>query len=288
MAASTAGDPSFNQISDMTAHWVEPVILAVLPATSIPLLAGNLNARNRPRALIGLFVIWALGVLLSPHTDLSGGMSVGHNLRVLVTDIALVAYGGFEPTPYRVARFSVSVLAMAAFVSIITYQLMALLQWSHDLARSRARVKPVRVLSDAEWAASDDVLRRLSTGGGIILGELTDPRRNHDFDPGDRESWGRQGTGRLITLDPRKGNAHSLIFSGSGSYKSAGVAIPNALTYAGPLIVIDPKGEIYDRTAEVRRVSGRRPWLITAGSGLDPIRLLTTINPGDGLSRSHT
>ncbi len=282
VGAPFAGFTALVHHAPWPAHWVEPVILAVLPAACIPFLAGNPNPRSCPGTWSGLVVIWALGILLSPHTDLSGGVSVGHNLRVLFNEIGLVPFGGLQPTPYQIARLSVSALAMVSCVSVATYQLMAFLQRIHDLARSRARARPVRVLSDAEWATPDDVRRRFSTEGGIILGELTDPRKNRDFDAGDRESWGRQGKGRLITLDPGKGNAHSLIFSGSGSYKSSGVAIPNALTYAGPLIVIDPKGEIYDLSAGVRRASGRRPWLITAEAGLDPIKLLTTICPKDG------
>ncbi len=282
VGAPYAGFTALVHHASWPAHWVEPVVLAVLPATCIPVLAGYPDLCPRTRRWAWLLLAWAAGVLLSPHTDLAGGVSVGHNLRTFANEIALIPYGGFEPTPYRVARFSMSALAMTTLVSIFTYQLMAALQRLHDLARSKARVRSVRVLSDAEWAAPDDVRRRFSNDGGIILGELTDPRSGRHFDAEDRESWGRQGTGRLIALDPRKGNAHSLVFSGSGSFKSAGIAIPNALTYAGPLIVIDPKGEIYDRTAEVRRVSGRRPWLITAESGLDPIKLLTTISPGDG------
>ena len=282
IGAPYAGFTALVHHAPWPAHWVEPVVLFVLPAACIPLLAGNLNPRSGPRTWAGLVVIWAVGVLSSPHADLSGSVSVGHNLRILVNEIALVPRGGFEPTPYRIARFSVSALAMVMLVSVITYHLMAFLQRAHDFSQSKVRVRPTRVLSDAEWATQDEVRRRFSTEGGIILGELTDPRRNGEFDAGDRESWGRQGKGRLITLDPGKGNAHSLIFSGSGSYKSVGVAIPNALTYAGPLIVIDPKGEIYDRTAGVRQASGRNPWLITAEAGLDPIKLLTTISPGDG------
>ena len=282
VGAPYAGFTALVHHASWPAHWVEPVILAALPAACIPFLTGNPNPRSCPGTWSALVVIWALGVLSSPHTDLSGVVSVGHNLRVFVNEISLVPFGGPETTPYRIARFSMSALAMAASVSVTTYQLMAFLQRFHDLARSRAPARPVRVLSDAEWATTDDVRRRFSTEGGIIVGELTDPRKNRDFDAGDRESWGRQGKGRLITLDPGKGNAHSLIFSGSGSYKSSGVAIPNALTYAGPLIVIDPKGEIYDLTAGVRRASGRRPWLITAESGLDPIKLLTTVCPNDG------
>ena len=282
VGAPFAGFTALVHHAPWPAHWVEPVILAVLPAACIPFLAGNPNPRSCPGTWSGLVVIWALGILLSPHTDLSGGVSVGHNLRVLFNEIGLVPFGGLQPTPYQIARLSVSALAMVSCVSVATYQLMAFLQLIHDLARSGAPARPVRVLSDAEWATPDDVRRRFSTEGGIILGELTDPRKNRDFDAGDRESWGRQGKGRLITLDPGKGNAHSLIFSGSGSYKSSGVAIPNALTFAGPLIVIDPKGEIYDLSAGVRRASGRRPWLITAEAGLDPIKLLTTICPKDG------
>ena len=259
-------------------HWAEPVLLAIVPAACIPVLAG----RSTLAGWSGLAIIWALGVLLAPHADLSGEISIGHNLGMLIDEIGMIAYGSFELTPYRLARFGVSALAGVTAVSIGSWHLMFAVQRLHDLVRMGAKVRPVRVLSDAEWAATDEIKRRFSAAGGIVLGELTDPRKGRDFDPSNRESWGQQGKGRLITLDPRKGNAHSLVFSGSGSFKSAGVAIPNALTYAGPLIVIDPKGEIHDRTAGARRQMGRRPWLITAEDGLDPLKLLAALSPNDG------
>ncbi|MDE2791029.1 MAG: type IV secretory system conjugative DNA transfer family protein [Paracoccaceae bacterium] len=67
------------------------------------------------------------------------------------------------------------------------------------------------------------------------------------------------------------------MFSVSGGFKTDGVAIPNALMFDGPLIVIDTKGVIHDLTAAVRRNRGRNAWQITADIGLDPIKLLIAL-----------
>ena len=126
---------------------------------------------------------------------------------------------------------------------------------------------PVAKLADAEWASRAEVLRRFSTDGGIVLGEITDPRGGDQFDPDDQETWGRQGKGRLIMLDPSRGSAHTLVFSGSGSYKTAGVVMNDVCRsdYIECMVasVLGPTGASHGRTAGIGCPGGtastRRP-----------------------------
>ena len=263
-------------------HWLEAVVLFGLPAACVPVFALQASSRWRNHWWAGLVALAACWFLLSPYVTANGRWIVGYPARSLAAEIELLVQGHFAWSPYRGAWAVTAAVAAIAAVSILTWYAMLVLQWIGDRAAARAPAAPVAKLADAEWASRAEVLRRYSTDGGIVLGEITDPRGRDQFDPDDQESWGRQGKGRLITLDPSKGNAHTLVFSGSGSYKTAGVAIPNALTYTGPLVIIDPKGEIHDLTAPVREARGRKPWRITVDAGLDPIKLLTTVRPKDG------
>src|SRR5438874_893140 len=54
------------------------------------------------------------------------------------------------------------------------------------------------------------------------------------------------GDGHLITLAPTR------------SGKGRGAIVPNLLLYPGPVIVFDPKGELYRVTARRRREMGQR------------------------------
>ena len=203
--------------------------------------------------------------------------------RVFAAEIELMFYGEVVwSSRSRLATFATAACAAIAAVSVASWYAMAGLQWMGERAKAFAPAKPVNMLSNAAWAGRAEVLDRFSNPGGIVLGELTDPRRKVRFDPAVPKRWGRQGKGPLITLDPAAGNAHSLVFSGSGSFKTAGIAIPNALTFAGSLIVMDPKGEIHAAASTVRAKRGRNAWLVTENDGLDPIRLLTAARPKDG------
>jgi type IV secretion system protein VirD4 len=55
----------------------------------------------------------------------------------------------------------------------------------------------------------------------------------------------------------------------TGAGKGRGVIIPNLLSYPGPAVVIDPKGEAYQTTARRRRQMGQRVVV------LDPFRVVT-------------
>ena len=138
--------------------------------------------------------------------------------------------------------------------------------------------RPVRGLPQATWASPAEVRRSFSHPGGIVLGELTDPvRQSGGFDPVRPSTWGRQGRGRLIMLDPADGNGHVLVTTQASGYKTTGLLIPNILTYRGPLVVFDPKCEVYARTRRARERMGFTPVVIDSRNGFDPARLLAVL-----------
>ena len=133
-------------------------------------------------------------------------------------------------------------------------------------------------LPRATWAAAADVRERFSHPGGIVLGEMTDPVGDTPgFDAPRRETWGRQGKGRLITLDPEDGNGHVLVTTQASGFKTTGLVIPNVLEYRGPLLVFDPKCEIHARCADARREMGFEPVRIDADNGFDPAKLIALL-----------
>ncbi len=75
------------------------------------------------------------------------------------------------------------------------------------------------------------------------------------------------------------GDGHLMSVAPTGAGKGRGVIIPNLLTYEGPIITIDPKGENYQVTASRRRAMGQRVVL------LDPFQVTKdgsdALNPMD-------
>jgi type IV secretion system protein VirD4 len=77
---------------------------------------------------------------------------------------------------------------------------------------------------------------------------------------------------------------HQMTFAPTGSGKGRSVIIPNLLTYPGPAIVIDPKGENYQVTARARRQMGQQivcldPFHCVDGNGsLNPLDLIQLPN----------
>ncbi len=75
------------------------------------------------------------------------------------------------------------------------------------------------------------------------------------------------------------GDSHLLTVAPTGAGKGRGVIIPNLLSYSGPTITIDPKGENYQVTARRRREMGQRVIV------LDPFHVVTEtsdrLNPMD-------
>ncbi|MFG5382778.1 type IV secretory system conjugative DNA transfer family protein [Yoonia sp. R2-816] len=210
-----------------------------------------------------------------------------------VSEIAL-SFRGVLNAPQRLQSDSGSslVLIMAAltfFVSCcgvrVTYEW---LRDGHNRLGTKEKSRPVKGLHNATWEDRSTIRRNMSVPGGIVLGELTDPiKETPNFKHKEPSTWGRQGKGDLLTIDPAAGNGHVLVVSETGGYKSSGIVIPNVLTYNGPVIVVDPKGEIYELTKAARRAMGFNPIKIGSDDGLDPFRMLEPLI-GNELSTYRT
>jgi type IV secretory pathway TraG/TraD family ATPase VirD4 len=71
-----------------------------------------------------------------------------------------------------------------------------------------------------------------------------------------------------------EGDSHLMTIAPTGTGKGRSVIIPNLLTYTGPIVVVDPKGENYAVTARARREMGQTvvkldPFGITQDGGCD-------------------
>ena len=83
-----------------------------------------------------------------------------------------------------------------------------------------------------------------------ILGRCAAPARTIGF-----AARTHSRTGDLITYS---GDGHLITFAPTGTGKTSGPAICNALKHPGQLVVLDMKGEIYEATAEARRAMGQK------------------------------
>ena len=134
-------------------------------------------------------------------------------------------------------------------------------------------------LPQASWATAQEVRARFDHPGGIVLGEHTNPIDDTpDFTPDKSRTWARrQGRGPLITMNPTDGNGHVLVLAASAGYKTSGIVIPNILHYDGPLVVFDPKGDLYARTKDARRAMGYTAVVIDAQNGFDPFKMIAPL-----------
>src|ERR1022692_3088797 len=64
-----------------------------------------------------------------------------------------------------------------------------------------------------------------------------------------------KGGGELVTYS---GDGHLITFAPTGTGKTSGPVICNALKHPGQLIVLDMKGEVYAATASARRAMGQK------------------------------
>jgi type IV secretion system protein VirD4 len=65
----------------------------------------------------------------------------------------------------------------------------------------------------------------------------------------------QHGAGELITYS---GDGHLITFAPTGTGKTSGPVITNALTHPGQLIVLDMKGEVFAATTQARRNMGQQ------------------------------
>src|ERR1700683_5090077 len=84
---------------------------------------------------------------------------------------------------------------------------------------------------------------------GFILGRTSSTQRTYGF-----AERSRCQTGNLITYS---GDGHLITCAPTGTGKTSGPVICNALKHPGQLIVLDMKGEVYAATANARRAMGQ-------------------------------
>src|ERR1039458_5045371 len=85
---------------------------------------------------------------------------------------------------------------------------------------------------------------------GLILGRTSSAQRTFGF-----AERARPENGELITYS---GDGHLITFAPTGTGKTSGPVICNALKHPGQLIVLDMKGEVYAATASARRAMGQK------------------------------
>ena len=183
---------------------------------------------------------------------------------------------------------------------LMSVPFFALLRYTKDGTGSAQRPKPVRRgRSDnhghADWISMRE-LRRLFPGpdtmhGGIVVGEAyrvdQDTVSRVAFDPRDQHTWGQGGKAPLL-IDPcDDGPTHSLIFAGSGGFKTVS-AVSTMLHWTGSAVVLDPSCEMGPMLRDARKSMGQRVIeLAPATAATVGVNVLDWIDPADPLSDGH-
>lgn len=110
----------------------------------------------------------------------------------------------------------------------------------------------------------------------LILGRTSSVRHSYGF-----AERARPQAGELITY---AGDGHLITFAPTGTGKTSGPVICNALRHPGQLIVLDMKGEVYKATAEARRAMGQEVHVLDFRDGAET----GSLNPLDLAQRSGT
>lgn len=105
---------------------------------------------------------------------------------------------------------------------------------------------------------------------GFILGRTGTPSRTIGFAASPHAQ-----PGKLITYS---GDGHLMTLAPTGTGKTSGPVITNALTHPGQLIVLDMKGEVFAATAQARRAMGQEVYVLdlrdnTESGSLNPLDL---------------
>ena len=126
--------------------------------------------------------------------------------------------------------------------------------------------------------------------GGVVVGEAyrvdQDAVAGARFDPEDRRSWGRGGAAPLL-IDPcTTGPTHSLVFAGSGGFKTTS-AISTLLHWTGSAVVLDPACEIGPMTARSRAEIGHRVHHLTLDDPACGLDVLDWIDISTPMAETH-
>ena len=130
--------------------------------------------------------------------------------------------------------------------------------------------------------------------GGVVVGEAyrvdQDPACGVRFDPQDSATWGRGGSASLL-IDPcTDGPTHSLMFAGSGGFKTTS-AVTTILHWTGSSVVLDPSCETGPMLAATLAAQGKTVVLLDpeqSGSNKPQgFNALDWIDPNDALAEMH-
>ncbi|WP_170565641.1 type IV secretory system conjugative DNA transfer family protein [Ruegeria atlantica] len=259
--------------------WYDATLIAVLV---LPPLAGHLTAWLSGHRSGFWWLLWlpavALYWLRPWHTGTEWTVFWREHLNLWNYFVEILKKQ--EQAPLRSFVRLGGMLTMA----LITFMMLArswlrFIAWLRKIGRDTGE-GTVGGLPQATWADAREVRDTFSHNGGIVLGEHTDPLTDTPgFDPDKPRSWKGQGKGHLITMNPALGNGHVVVLAPSAGYKTAGIVIPNILHYDGPLVVIDPKGDLHARTREARAAKGFTARVIDARHGFDPFRMIAPLAP---------
>lgn len=128
-----------------------------------------------------------------------------------------------------------------------------------------ARPSPRRVSGkraihgEADWMKPATAAKLFPDKSGMIVGENyrvdKDSVAAMRFDAANRESWGSGGRKNRLGFNGGFGSGHALVFAGSGGFKTTSVTVPNALTWPGSLVVLDPSNEVAPMVLDHRKRS---------------------------------
>ena len=158
--------------------------------------------------------------------------TLDYHIALLKTAIMHPQYLTDYSKVYLGVNFTALLLGVFAIGPSLRGQSITFFESSNNNDGSGDRQTTAR-LADARWATPKEVKENLSAPGGIVLGEYTKPSIISNFKPNDPKTWGKLGQGPLIKMSAQEGNGHVLIISESSGFKTAGIVIPNILTYDG-------------------------------------------------------
>ena len=107
------------------------------------------------------------------------------------------------------------------------------------------------------------------------------PTGNPRFDPRNPDTWGKGGKAPLLAFDCSFGSTHGLVFAGSGGYKTSSVVVPTCLRWRGPIVCLDPTGEVGDMVYRVRSTSRRKVRILDPRRPKVGFNVLDWIGTGD-------
>ena len=167
--------------------------------------------------------------------------------------------------------FTIGGATVALFVGVFALR-VALRGNAAFASRAPKRITGKRAIhGDADWMKMAAAVKLFPKEGGIVVGERYRVDRDtvaaSAFKASDNESWGSGGGKPLLCFDGGFGSGHSIVFAGSGGFKTTSVTIPTALQWTGGLVVLDPSNEVAPMVAAHRKSRNRQVHIIDPGRG---------------------